>query len=76
MTCMYAYFQYEDPEDLEQDLVHIETQAGFWTVSDAEEVAEYRKAHDDLITASLSKEDSRALIRDIRDSLPVSQAEL
>ncbi len=76
MTCMYAYFQYEDPEDLEQDLVRIETQAGFWTVSHPEEVAGYRKAHDDLIAASLSKEDSRALIRGIRDSLPVSQAEL
>ena len=25
MTCRYAYFEYQDPEDLEQDLVHIET---------------------------------------------------
>jgi len=72
MTCMYAYLEYEDPEDLEQDLVHIETPAGFWTVTDPEEVNRYRKAHDDLIAASLSKEDSRALIRSIRDSLPVS----
>ena len=26
MTCMYAYFEYQDPDDLEQDLVQIETQ--------------------------------------------------
>lgn len=70
MTCMYAYFEYEDPEDLEQDLVQIETQAGFRTIGDPEKVAAYRKAHEDLIASSLNEDDSRALIRDIRDSLP------
>ena len=70
MTCMYAYFEYEDPEDLEQDLVQIETQAGFRTIGDPEKVAAYRKAHEDLIASSLNEDDSRALIKDIRDSLP------
>ena len=28
MTCMWAYFEYQDPEDLEQDVVQIETPAG------------------------------------------------
>ena len=72
MTCMYAYFEYQDPEDLEQDLVHIETHAGFWTIDDPAGVAEYRKAHDSLIEASLNEDDSRARIRSIRDSMPSS----
>src|ERR1700750_2441403 len=70
MTCMYAYFEYQDPENLEQDLVQIETQAGFWTIDDPIRVADYRKAHDNLIESSLSEDDSRALIRSILDSLP------
>jgi Domain of unknown function (DUF5753)/Helix-turn-helix domain len=69
MTCMYAYFEYQDPEDLEQDLVQIETPAGFWTIDDPIRVAEYRKAHDTLIASSLNKDDSRELIRSIRDSM-------
>ena len=76
MTCMYAYFEYQDPEDLEQDLVQIETHAGFWTIDDPVRVAEYRKAHDSLIASSLSENDSRALIRSIRDSMPLSLARL
>ena len=42
MTCMYAYFEYQD-DDLEQDLMQIETQAGFWTIDNPVRVAEYRK---------------------------------
>ena len=76
MTCMYAYFEYQDPEDLEQDLVHIETQAGFWTIDNPARVAEYKKAHENLVASSLSENDSQALIRKIRDSLPVSLGEL
>ncbi len=37
MTCMYAYFEYQDPEDLEQDVVNIETHAGFWSIEDPEQ---------------------------------------
>lgn len=70
MTCMYAIFEYED--DLEQDLVEIETQAGFWTIDTPDRVAEYKKAHEDLLAFSLSEEDSRALIRSIRDDIPPS----
>ena len=76
MTCMYAYFEYQDPEDLEQDLVHIETQAGFWTIDDPVRVAEYRRAHDNLIGSSFNMDDSRALIQSIRDSMSPSLARL
>jgi transcriptional regulator with XRE-family HTH domain len=72
MVCMYAYFEYKDP----QDLVQIETQAGFWTIDDQDRVAEYRKAHDSLRHASLDENESRELIRSIRDSTPLSLAEL
>jgi transcriptional regulator with XRE-family HTH domain len=70
MTCMYAYFEYQDVADLEQDVVHIETHAGFITIEDPGRVAEYRKSHDALVKASLSEDDSRALIRRIRDDIP------
>jgi transcriptional regulator with XRE-family HTH domain len=72
MTCRYAYFEYQDPEDLEQDLVQIETPAGFRTIDDPVRVAEYKRAHENLVASSLSENDSRALIRSIRDSMPVS----
>lgn len=72
MTCMYAYFEYQDPDDLEEDLVQIETQAGFLTIDNSARVAEYKKAHENLVAASLSEEDSRTLIRSIRDSMPPS----
>ena len=72
MTCMYAYFEYHDPNDLEQDLVRIETHAGFRTIDDPPRVAEYRKAHDNLIDSALDEDASRDLIRNIRDSLPPS----
>jgi transcriptional regulator with XRE-family HTH domain len=63
MTCMYAYFEYQDVDNLEQDVVHIETHAGFWSIENPVQVAKYRKAHDALVEASLSEEDSRKLIR-------------
>lgn len=72
MTAMYAYFEYQDPEDLEQDLVHIETHAGFWTIDNPARVAGYRRGHDALIDSSLGVDASRDLIRSIRDSLPLS----
>jgi len=68
MTCMYAYFEYQDPS-LEQDVVHIETHAGFRTIDDPVRVAKYRAAHEKLVAASLGEEDSRALIRSTRDEL-------
>ena len=75
MTCMWAYFEYQDPEDLEQDLVQFET-AGFWTIDDPGQVAGYRKAHDSLIDSSLNEDDSRTLIRSIRDGILTSLAKL
>jgi hypothetical protein len=69
MTCMYAYFEYQDVDSLEQDVVNIETHAGFRTIDDPAKVARYRAAHEELVAASLSEEDSRALIRSTRDEL-------
>jgi len=70
MTCMYAYFEYQDDNDLEQDVVHIETHAGYWSIENPDKVAEYRKAHDALVEASLSADDSRELIRSLRNRVP------
>lgn len=70
MTCMYAYFEYQDDNDLEQDVVHIETHAGWRSIENPDKVAEYRKAHAALVDASLSEDDSRALIRSVRKGNP------
>jgi transcriptional regulator with XRE-family HTH domain len=64
MTCMYAYFEYED---LGQDLVNIETHAGFYNIDDSEQVANYMDAHRSLVAASLSEDDTRDFIASIRD---------
>jgi len=69
MTCMYAYFEYRDA-DAEQDVVHIETHAGYWSIENHDKVAEYRKAHDALVRAALNQDASRARIRSIRDDMP------
>lgn len=66
MTCMYALFEYKDVG--ESDVVHIETHAGFFSVEDAGHVKEYRSHHDALMRASLPEEESRNLIRSIRDA--------
>jgi len=70
MTCMYAYFEYQGDNVLEQDVVHIETHAGFWSIENPDRVGEYRKAHDALVEASLSEDESRALIRSLRAGTP------
>ena len=76
MTCMWAYFEYQDPEDLEQDVVQIETPAGLWTIEGSALVTGYRKAHDSLIDSSLNEDDSRTLIRSVRDGILPSLAKL
>jgi transcriptional regulator with XRE-family HTH domain len=65
MTCMYALFEYKDVG--ESDVVHIETHAGFFSVEDEGQVRKYRSYHDALMRASLPREESRNLIRRIRD---------
>jgi hypothetical protein len=65
MTCMYAYFEYEGDDNLEQDVVHIETLEGFWSIENPHRVADYRKWHDALVSAALTEDDSRDLIRSI-----------
>ncbi|MCW2906376.1 MAG: transcriptional regulator [Actinomycetia bacterium] len=68
MTCMYAYFEYLDPEDLEQDVVNIETHAGWWSIEDPEQVRQYRNWHDALVSTALNQDDSLDLIRSVRNS--------
>lgn len=70
MTCMYAYFEYQEPADGGQDVVHIETHAGFFSLDDPDEVAKYRRAHHELVRSSRNEQDSRAMIRSVRDGLP------
>lgn len=65
MTCMYALFEYKDVG--ESDVVHIETHAGFFSVEDEGQVRRYRTHHDALTRASLTEEESRDLVRRIRD---------
>ncbi|WP_103347515.1 helix-turn-helix transcriptional regulator [Amycolatopsis sp. CA-128772] len=67
MSCMYAYFEFED--ELDRDIVHIETHAGFRHIETAETVAFYRGYHDALVAASLEPDESRALIREIQAGL-------
>jgi len=66
MTCMYALFEYKDVG--ESDIVHIETHAGFFSVEEASQVKTYRTHHDALMRASLTEDESRNLIRRIRDT--------
>lgn len=70
MTCMYAYFEYRDADNQEQDVVHIETHAGFVSIGTPPEVGRYRSWHDGLVAASLSEDATRGLLRAIRDKLP------
>lgn len=65
MTCMYAYFEYQDADNL----VHIETHGGFTIIDDPMQVARYRRAHDALVHAALNEDESRQLIRSIRNEL-------
>ena len=70
MTCMYAYFEYQGEGSLEQDVVQLETPSGFLSIEEPDKVANYRKWHDALVQASLTVDESRDLIRSIRDGLP------
>jgi hypothetical protein len=69
MTCMYAYFEYQEPEDTGQDIVHIETPVGFFSIDDPDKVTRYRQAHHDLVQSSLNETDSQAMIRSVRVGL-------
>ena len=64
---MYSYFEYG--EDINQDVVHIETHAEFRQVEDAKDVRRYRHYYDGLVAASLTMDKSRSLIRELRDGL-------
>jgi len=70
MTCMYAYFEYQGDNNLERDVVNIETHAGFDIIDDPDKVADYRKWHDALVEASLTEDATRDLIRSVRDAIP------
>jgi len=73
MSCMYAYFEYQGENNLEQDVVHIETHAGFVSIEDPDRVADYRKWHEALVQASLTEDESRDLIRFNRDDIPTER---
>lgn len=64
-TVRYAYFEFE--EEIDQDVVHVETHAGMRHVEDPDRVANYLKYHTALYNASLTPDDSRALIREIKN---------
>ncbi|MEU4250628.1 helix-turn-helix transcriptional regulator [Amycolatopsis sp. NPDC026612] len=64
MTCMYAYFEFEN--ELDRDIVHIETHAGFRHIETAKTVEYYRGYHGALVAASLEPDESRALIRRVQ----------
>jgi hypothetical protein len=70
MTCMYAYFEYQDSGGLARDVVQLETPIGLVRIDNPQRVADYRKWHDSLVEASLTEDDSRDLIRSIRDNTP------
>lgn len=69
MTCMYAYFEYTEPEYASQDIVHVETHAGFFSIDDTDKVTRYRRAHHELVRSSLDEAGSMAMIRSVRDNL-------
>lgn len=62
-TCMFTHFEYDD--DLESDVVDIETPAGMWHVEDDKGVTRLRRHFDTLVQRALTPEKSRALIRKI-----------
>jgi transcriptional regulator with XRE-family HTH domain len=62
-TCMFTHFEYED--DLESDVVDIETPAGMWHVEDDKGVSRLRRHFDTLVQRALTPEKSRALIRKV-----------
>jgi transcriptional regulator with XRE-family HTH domain len=69
MTCMYAYFEYQDTLGLARDVVQLETPMGFHRIDNRQRVADYRKWHGSLVEASLTEDESRDLIRSIRDEI-------
>jgi transcriptional regulator with XRE-family HTH domain len=70
MTCMYAYFEYQDADGLARDVVHLETPMGFFRIDNPQRLADYRKWHDALVEASLTEDATRDLIRSVRDAIP------
>jgi transcriptional regulator with XRE-family HTH domain len=63
-TCMYAYFEFDD---YDRDVVNIETHAGFRYIETTELVVRYRRYYDELVRSSLSAEDTRNLVRSIKE---------
>lgn len=63
-TCMYAYLEFS--EDIDRDVVQIETHAGFRHIERPKDVERYRRYHDNLRSNALSPEETRALIRAVR----------
>ncbi|RZQ62179.1 XRE family transcriptional regulator [Amycolatopsis suaedae] len=64
-TGMYAYFEF--PDELDDDIVNIETHAGFRYIESPETVAHYREYYEELYRHALDPEDTRSLLRKVRD---------
>jgi transcriptional regulator with XRE-family HTH domain len=67
MTCMYAHFEYADGGGA--GVVHVETHAGFLSLESPVRVRRYRAAHDALVQAALSTEETRTLVASVRDRI-------
>lgn len=63
-TCMYAYFEFED---YDRDIVNVETHAGFRYIETIELVARYRRYYDGLMRSSLDPEQTRDLVRLVKN---------
>jgi transcriptional regulator with XRE-family HTH domain len=60
-TCTWSYFYYHDP--LDDDVVSIETHAGFRYIETAEQVRRYDRAFEELTRRSLTPDQTQAAIR-------------
>jgi transcriptional regulator with XRE-family HTH domain len=63
-TCMYAYFEFED---YDRDIVSVETHAGFRYIEGLDQVGRYRRYYDELVRTSLDPDESRQLIRAVKE---------
>lgn len=63
ITCMYGHFEFSD--ELDRDVVWVESHAGSRTIETERTVKEYRAHHDALREAALPPDETRALIREV-----------
>ncbi|WP_158886839.1 helix-turn-helix domain-containing protein [Amycolatopsis anabasis] len=64
ISCTYDYFEYSD--ELDRDVVHIETHGGFRHIETGKTVEKYRGHYETLYQNSLGPDETRALIRTVQ----------